>query len=59
VRKMKRWALYLFTVLAILNIATTGYVLMKTGSLSIVQSVDTGIGLVIVAYFWSMRLRWA
>jgi hypothetical protein len=58
VRKMKRWGLYLFTVLAILSIATTGYVLMRTGSLSIVQGVDMGISLMILAYFWSMRSRW-
>lgn len=57
-RKMKRWGLYLFTLLAVWGIISAVYGLMNGASSLMIGMVNAGISLIVLVYLWSMSSRW-
>ncbi len=49
-RKMKKWALYIFTVMTVLSIAQIAYWYILTGSIT--NSTILLVQIIILVYFW-------
>ena len=59
IRQMRRWALYVFTVLTVLAVIVSVYSFITSSERELTEFIDVGIQGLILFYFWTISKRFA
>lgn len=56
-RKMKKWALYAYTVIAVLSIISALYSYLSAGRMDTIELVSIIVEIAILVYFWAISKK--